>query len=148
MTEATPQTDAAQAPLAASTNSRLRLSHWLWKPWHAKMWWIVAFFYWTAFAVSFGVTPLARFYESTVAGYLNIFFYPPVILMLLGLGFVRAKITRGAWIITPGNPGAHGFNRSVSGSLDPYTDPLDPRSGSLYIGSPEKLAELFGRKWP
>lgn len=121
---------------------------WVWRPWYAKLWWLGTVVYWAGMAVSFYVRPMKDFYSTALAGYLNVCFYPPVILMLLGLGFVRAKITGGDWVITPGDPGANRFNRSVSGSLDPYTDPLDPRSGSLYIGSPEKLAELFGRKWP
>lgn len=124
---------------------KIKASRWYWNPWYARLWWASAVMYWTAFAISFfDITPLARFYESTFAGYLNIVFYPPVILVLLGTGFVRAKIRQGDWIINFENA-----ERNTQGhSTDPYTDPFDPRSGSLYVGSAESTSRVFGRPWP
>jgi len=146
MMDAIPETDAAQGPV--SPDRKLRLSQWLWKRWYAKLWWAGATVYWIGFALSFGIVPFVRFYESTFAGYLNVVFYPPVILMLLGTGFVRAKVRRGDWIITADDSELHKVNHSMGGSLNPYSNPLDPRSGSLWVGSQESISRVFGKKWP
>lgn len=146
--DAIPEAEAAQVLVGANNKGKLRLSYWLWKPWYVKMWWIAAFFYWISFALSFGVRSMEPFFERTLAGYLNVVFYPPVILMLLGAGFIRAKLSRGDWIITAGDSDVHKSSRSIGGSLNPYSNPLDPKSGSLWVGSQESISRGFGKKWP
>lgn len=121
---------------------------WLWRPWHAKLWWAGMVAYWLGKLASFSLPPFADFYATAAAGFLNFAFFPPVILLILGLGFVRAWFAWSDWeVVSP--PHEEMFpKRSVGGWRDPYTDPLDPRSGTLWIGSPENQAKLFNRRWP
>lgn len=146
--------DATDGSLVKETQAgteqekRLMVRGWVWRPWYAKLWWLGTVIYWAGMALSFYVHPMKDFYSTALAGYLNVCFYPPAILMILGLGFLRAKIARGDWVIVAGDPPLHRFNRSESGSLDPYSDPLDHRSGSLWVGSPQNRARIFGREWP
>lgn len=103
-------------------------SAWLWRPWYAKLWWVSMLFYWGGRLASLWSEAVAQFYESALAGYLNIFFYPFTALMVLGVGFVRAWMDyRGfEW----GAPSQEQLfpQRSIGGYLDPMADPLDPRS--------------------
>jgi hypothetical protein len=115
----TPDTEHARAP---------RASKWLWRPWHAKLWWGGAGLYWTGKFASIWIGPMEAVYATAVAGWLNILFYPPTLLLVLGLGFVRA------WMGYYGcefGPPAHDClfpMRSVGGFLDPMANPLDPLS--------------------
>jgi hypothetical protein len=66
-----------------------RASDWLWRPWYAKLWWTAIPVYWLGAAASLKVAALAQFYETALAGYLNVLFYPLVALMVLGIGYLR-----------------------------------------------------------
>lgn len=125
-----------------------RLGDWLWRPWRAKLWWAAIVTYWAGAALSLWVQPLQSFYETALAGFLNVLFFPFTALLVLGVGFVRARLDSGDWELTEPTEEQMFPKLSVGGFRDPYSDPLDPRSGSLWIGSPQNQAHLFHRKWP
>lgn len=77
---------------------------------------------------------LADFYDLALAGYLNILFFPPTALMVLGLGFAQERIGPFDWSGDLELPRLFDPNLGPSG-LPFYADPLDPRSGPLWIGN-------------
>ncbi|WP_082660218.1 MULTISPECIES: hypothetical protein [unclassified Sphingopyxis] len=112
---------------------RAPLSAYLWRPWYARLWWVAIPAYWAGMALSSQVPLIADFYDLALAGYLNVFFFPPTALMVLGLGFAQERIGPFDW---SGDYDPHerfGPERGPSG-LPCYVDPLDPRSGPLWIG--------------
>src|SRR3546814_17960880 len=64
------------------------------KPWYAKLWLAAIPVYWTGAVASLKVPALAEFYTSALAGYLNMLFFPPTALLVLGFGFVKAWLDR------------------------------------------------------
>ena len=68
------------------------LSAWLWKSWYAKLWWATIPAWWVGLAVSTRVDTLESFYRGWIAGYLNVLFFPMTTLMVLGVGYVRARL--------------------------------------------------------
>lgn len=115
---------------------RPRASDYLWRPWYARLWWAAIPVYWIGMAVSSRVPLLADFYDLALAGYLNVLFFPPTALMVLGVGYVRERIAPIDWS-GASDPGDWVY--SVNGDRGPsrmpfYVDPLDPRSGPYWIG--------------
>lgn len=108
-----------------------RLRDWLWRPWYAKFWWATVPIYWGGRMASIKVTDLASFYETLAAGYLAVFCNPFITLLVLGLGFIRSKLDRGEWVITPGVP--VWTQRKPGEMLDPTLDSTDPRSGVRHL---------------
>ena len=148
LTMSTASDNPTETDAKAAGAARPLARTWLWRRWYAKVWWLGATAYWLGKSVSFARPILDEFYTSALAGFLNILLFPSTILLILGFGFVRAW---SAWsdleLLSP--PHEEMFpKRSVGGWRDPYTDPLDPRSGTLWIGSPENQAKLFNRRWP
>ena len=83
---------------------------------------------------------LADFYDLALAGFLNVLFFPPTALMVLGVGYLREWMGPIDWS-GPSDPDdqsdqIYGVNsdRGPSG-LPFYVDPLDPRSGPYWIGN-------------
>lgn len=109
-----------------------RASEWLWRPWYAKLWWAGVALYWTGKLASFWIVSLEAFYETAIAGWLNILFYPPTALFVFGVGFVRAWMAYHGWEFEPPTHDQFFPKRSAGGWSDPYSDPLDPRSGMLH----------------
>lgn len=107
-------------------------SDWLWRPWCAKLWWTAIVVYWAGKVGSFFSPPLGQFYANTLAGFLNIVFFPPLALMVLGLGYARAWFEQSDWEFVEPTHEQMFPKRSVGGMRDPYADPLDPRSGALH----------------
>lgn len=122
-----------------------KLADWLWRPWFAKLWWIAIPAWWVGMAVSTKVTLLTAFYDSALAGFLNVLFSPLTALMVLGVGYVRHLLAR------PSVAGVRGSLSDDASSniadfweqhdrafedLNASTDIHDPRSGALYIGNP------------
>lgn len=107
-------------------------SDWLWHPWRAKLWWAAIAVYWAGKAGSFFYPPLEQFYASALAGFLNIVFFPPLALMVLGLGYARVWLQQSDWEFVEPTREQMFSKRSVGGMRDPYADPLDPRSGALH----------------
>lgn len=113
----------------AHANERPRASEWLWRPWFAKLWWAAIPVYWMGMAASLKIPLLAEFYTSALAGFLNVLFFPPLALMVLGLGFARAWFDASDWEFVEPTHEQMFPKLSVGGMRDPASDPLDPRSG-------------------
>ena len=128
------QREPDEASIAAPP--RPHASDWLWHPWYAKLWWSAVPVYWIGAAASVKIEALAGFYDTAFAGYCNVLIFPMTALLVLGVGFARAWIDA----IPVGKA-----TLSCDAELDwpdrgfgrPHwsVDPLDPRSGSLWIGS-------------
>lgn len=75
---------------AMPTIERPRLSNWIWRPWYAKLWWSLIAVYWTGAvgALLFGL--FRDLYGSSLAGYLNVAFYPVFALFILSVGWMIA----------------------------------------------------------
>lgn len=127
-TESDENADAA----TVSKAERPRASYWLWRPWYAKLWWATILVYWSGMAASLKVPLLDQFYTSALAGYLNVFSFPPLALMILGIGFAREWFAWSDWEFVEPTHEQMFPRRSVGGMRDPYADPLDPRSGALH----------------
>lgn len=112
---------------------RPKASDWLWHPRLAKLWWFAIPVYWSIKLASLWIEPLDVMNEPGWFGYLNILFFPPLVLMILGTGWVRALIDTGHVVIEPYHEPP--FSNGPSG-LPYHRDPLDPRSGVLWIGNP------------
>lgn len=111
---------------------RPKLSKWLWRPWHAKLWWAGISVYWAGKVASFYSPSLNEFYTSALAGFLNVAFFPPLALMVLGLGFAWAWFDVSDWQFVEPTQEQMFPRKSVGGLSDPYSDPIDPRSGMLH----------------
>lgn len=109
---------------------------WLWRPRLVKAWWLAIPVYWTIKLGSYWLEPLDFLNEPGWFGYLNILFFPPLVLMILGTAWVRALIDTG--YVEIGQYIEPPFYRGPSG-LPYYRDPLDPRSGPNWIGNPLNL---------
>lgn len=116
----------------------LRLRDWLWRPWYAKLWWSGVPVYWLGMLAALKLDALADVYRSAAGGYLNIFFFPPIVALVLSFGFIRR------WLgslpaATDGEFDEDYFRdrRKYGPSGMPWQfDPLDPRSGAFWIGNP------------
>lgn len=128
------------------TSTDLRLSHWLWRPSYAKLWWTAIPVWWTGMAASAHMAALESFYDSAFAGFLNILFYPLTALMVLGVGYARAWLAQ-----FPSRAGVSPLRADETDAVvaqleaeeeravkafKARTDMYDPRSGGLYIGTP------------
>lgn len=109
-----------------------RASDWLWRTWYAKMWWTAIAAYWVGKVCSLYLLALDEFYTSDLAGFFNICFFPPLALMVLGLGYARAWFAWRDWEFVEPTYEQMFPKHSVGGMRDPYADPLDPRSGALH----------------
>lgn len=107
-------------------------SRWLWRPWYAKLCWAAIAVYWAGKAGSIYSSVLDQFYTSALAGFLNVMFFPPLALMVLGLGYARVWFEQSDWEFVEPTHEQMFPKRSVGGMRDPYSDPLDPRSGMLH----------------
>ena len=137
----------AEEPQASSENPRARprASQWLWRPWYAKLWWACSALYWAGKLASYWSDALNDAYSTALAGYLNVALYPVTVLLVLGVRFVLPWMDYHGWEWVEPSHEQMFPKRSVGGMRDPNSDPLDPRSGSLWIGSPENQAKLFDR---
>lgn len=53
---------------------------------HAKLWWACIVIYWAGKLAPYWSEPLGDLYSTALAGLLNIAFFPPVAVMILGIG--------------------------------------------------------------
>ncbi|NKJ45091.1 MULTISPECIES: hypothetical protein [unclassified Novosphingobium] len=129
------------------TGARPQLSAWLWKPWYAKLWWATIPVWWAGMAISTQVDVLASFYRGGFAGYLNILFSPMTALMVLGVGYIRERLDsfvgQGAGVALSDDEAEVFFadhsRRELARTMERWraqSNPMDPRSGSLWIGNP------------
>ncbi|BAV63207.1 hypothetical protein [Sphingobium cloacae] len=139
---------AVDMPPTDPVAPRLKLADWLWRPWYAKAWWAAIPVWWTGMAVSTKVAPLEVFYDSALAGFLNVAFFPMTALMVLGVGFVQQWLAsvspRGDGVPLSDDEAARiarlweQHERDME-NLRAGSDIFDPRSGGLYIGNPSSL---------
>lgn len=111
----------------------------LWRPRYAKLWWAAVPIYWLGMAGSLRFSLLAEFYESAVAGFLTVFFFPPIVALILCFGFFREWLAtlQPADELTLSPDDCFPNSDSYGPSGMPWEfDPLDPRSGALWNGSP------------
>lgn len=124
-----------------------QMSAWLWKPWYAKLWWATIPVWWAGMAISTQVDVLASFYRGGFAGYLNILFFPMTALMVLGVGYTRERlerfVERGDGVARSDDEAEAFFagrsRRELARTMERWraqSNPMDPRSGSLWIGNP------------
>lgn len=142
----------ALAPLEALKPLRAveqpTLVDWLWKPWYAKLWLLAIPVWWVGMAASTKMPSLAAFFESALAGFLNVLFFPMTALMVLGVRYVQDLLGRRpiqgdgngiGLLIVDLDPFGDEVDGRKFGHPHPSVDMYDPRSGGLYIGNPESL---------
>jgi hypothetical protein len=105
------------------------LRYFMWKRPMARILWIACGMFWGAAGLSLLVRPLAPLYDNAAAGLLYSVFFPPLVCLYLLVGWLRQEIDSGRIVTEPIAPLA---NRSISGWLDPTSDPLDVRSGDVH----------------
>jgi hypothetical protein len=140
------QANLSSEPSKAETSPPVARD-WLWRPWYAKLWWIAIPLYWITATASLKIPALWAFFETALAGYLNVLFFPFTALLVLGFGFVRA------WLDTPTADTGHPLTDEEIDELErfrieqemlwnppdhlrPVGDIHDPTSGTIYIGNP------------
>lgn len=126
------------------TNNQPVLSAWIWRPWYAKLWWAAIPVWWLGMAAATRVSALESIYDSALAGYLNILFFPMTALMVLGVGYVRERLDA---FVGPGDgvpmsdeeaffaKRRRAEHDRIMENLNRGTDMFDPRSGTLWIGN-------------
>ncbi|WP_263588821.1 hypothetical protein [Sphingopyxis sp. GC21] len=137
--------DAPNEVTDANTATRSRASDWLWRPWYAKLWWAAIPIWWLGMAASARAPVLETFYDSAMAGFLNILFFPMTALMVLGIGYVQHLLERRPAMsneeviglgVFPVDPFDDDWDVRKPGQPHPSVDIYDPRSGRIYIGNP------------
>lgn len=133
---------------SATELPRRRLADWLWRPWYAKIWWTAIPVWWTGIAASTKVEFLAAFYESALAGFLNVLLFPMTALMVLGVGYAQHWLDRRPFYndgsgnhpseIYP-DPFDDEWDNRQCGQPHPSVDMYDPMSGTLYVGNPTSV---------
>lgn len=137
---------AIDSPEQYGRAAPMPLSAWLWKPWYAKLWWSAIPVWWTGMAVSTRVDFLEPIYRWWFAGYLNVLFFPMTVLMVLGVGYVRERLDSffGQGDEVPSDEEASALAAKLHRDqlermremARAYANPMDPRSGPLWIGNP------------
>ena len=128
-------------PASEAAVQQPQAADWLWRPWYAKLWWVAIPLYWAAATVSLKTPALSSFFESALAGYLNLLFFPFTALLVLGFGFVRA------WFDSrPVDDGSLTWKEIEEleriedddwlWDHQAVGDIYDPMSGTIYIGNP------------
>lgn len=117
-----PDNDESEANI-----DRTAVSRWLWAPWYARAWWAAIPVYWLGMVASLKLPALEAFYSSALAGFLNVAFFPMTALLVLGVGYVRNLAGPIDWNSDIDHDAL--FKLPL---IDPYTDPIDPRSGAIY----------------
>lgn len=136
---------AVDTPPTDPAATRLKLADWLWRPWYTKALWAAIPVWWIGMAVSTKVAPLEAFYDSALAGFLNVLFFPMTALMVLGVGYVQHWLAA----FSPqgdGVPLSDDARANITGVWEDHdramedlragSDIHDPRSGALYVGNP------------
>ncbi|SNS68131.1 hypothetical protein SAMN06295912_11255 [Sphingomonas laterariae] len=135
-------------PFDRASAARPLASDWLWRPWYAKLWWAAIPLWWAGMAAASVAEPLAGFYESAAAGFLNIVFFPVTALMVLGVGYAQSLL---AAFHTQSDSGSLSNETAAAiadlweehergmENLSAAFDIHDPRSGGLYVGNPLSL---------
>ena len=119
----------------------VRVSYWLWRPLYARLWWAAVPFYWAAMAASSRAEFLSAFYSSAFAGFANVFFFPPLVALILSYGFFKTWLARAEFdpdFDSDEHAAEYFAGRNLYGpsGMPREFDPLDQASGALWIGNP------------
>jgi len=122
-----------------------RATAWLWRPWYAKLWWTAIPVWWLGMAASTRIPALESFYDSAMAGFLNVLFFPMTALVVLNVGYVQQWLAQFP-VAAEGSPlsdeaaelvaDLEAENMRALEAFKARTDIYDPRSGGLFIGNP------------
>lgn len=106
-----------------------RAADWFWRPWYAKLYWVVALLYWIGLEIMIAI-PYDRINTSlaNIMVLLIFIFNPITVLAVLGHGFLKAKVACGDWTMV--GSAAPSQPKSL---IDPYTDSFDLRSGLRHL---------------
>jgi hypothetical protein len=118
---------------------------WLWRPFYAKFWWSLVPIYWAGKVASIRLEILENLYSSALAGFVNVFFFPPLIALILSYGFFKAWLATAKFDLDEEEERSWGMRSKrygPSGTLREFS-PLDPASGSNWIGSPLNPSHPF-----
>jgi len=124
---------------------KLKIGDWLWRPFHARVWWSAVPLYWAGVVASTRVEFLSDFYGSALAGFINVLLFPPIVALILSYGFLKAWLAATHLDVDDEAEKYWEPSRSrncPSGVLREF-DPLDPVSGSNWIGSPLNPSHPF-----
>lgn len=105
-----------------------RASHWLWRPWYAKAWWLTSVAFWLA---AFGTPQMAI--DPKILLSASILFHPFLMVPLLGFGFFQAWI-RFHFISDTGWINSQDSCDVFSADGEPFrsTDPTNPANSRYY----------------
>lgn len=114
------------------------LRHWAWAPLHAKVWWCLALLYWLLRGLSYKLNVLSLMNEPGPAGYFVVAFFPPLMLFILAFGVLSARLNAAGTddLINEDTDLDQSEHRRGPSGQPYYIDPLDPRSGTFWIGNP------------
>lgn len=131
-------TNFAQGMSKSDYLSRLHVVDWLWRPLYARLWWSAIPLYWSGMAASWRLEWLSTFYDSAFAGFVNIFFFPPIVALILLYGFFKTRLAAAQFDFAECSEESSGtvHMRYVSPHVRGEFDPLNPSSGDHWIGSP------------
>lgn len=107
-------------------------SEWLWRPWYAKLWWALTLLYWLGLEGLMLVPadhPIFRWFALIEFGVL--IFNPLTVLVVLGRSYMRAKVARGDWEVTPGATPSF-MERLRRERMAAEINPADARSGWMH----------------
>lgn len=109
-----------------------RVSDWFWRPWNAKLLWSCAGIYWIGLYALMLVP--SGWLSSSMAGamvVLAFLFNPISVIVILGRGFLRAKVACGDWVMVPGVPPEVAERQKREREVA-YINPVDIRSGYMH----------------
>jgi hypothetical protein len=124
-------------PIPTEVAVRLRAADYLWGPLYAKLWWAAILIYWLPAGGLLKVDWLTDFYSSASAAYLNILFLPLTAFVVLGFAYARRWLDDAEWVTSEDVPLDSTILDGRVGRPHWSVDPLDPRSGSNWIGISE-----------
>ena len=124
---------------------QLKIREWLWRPMYARFWWSAVPLYWGGLFASSRVEFLADFYGSALAGFINVFFFPPIVALILSYGFFKDWLAAAEFDLDelPEDTSVRMHMSYWSSNMHGKFDPLDPASGSNWIGSPLNPSHPF-----
>jgi len=123
--------EVTDMPTPETARPTLRVADWIWCPFRAKLWWFAIIIYWPLFLIGSAMPWAAGFYRSAWSDYLSLAFHPFTALVVLGAGFAITWWRQA----TPADPEDVRIGRDwrPHGNIPPEINPLDVRSGPLWI---------------
>lgn len=124
------------------TDVRPRAADWLWHRWYAKLYWAASAVFWGTFVAVWLVSLETGFFRSTAGAYAMLVFNPITVLLLLGVGYIRALIVGGQWEWKDSADASSLWPYAFDGKNDlaDASNPLSPN----WVGSPQSQARRYG----